>query len=230
LQQKKKTVIMKKVIVSDEIRKVCPEFVGAAVEASVVNTEMDEGLWQEIHALDAELQATHTTDDIKRISAIAATRKVYKALGKDPSRYRPSGEQLMRRILQGKGLYQINTLVDLVNLASLRYGYSIGGFDECKICGSEVVLGVGRKDEPYEGIGRGILNIEGMPVYRDDIGGFGTPTSDNERTKLSLNTTRLLCFVNGYDGNKADVEATANMIVKLVEKYCQSTDAKYELI
>ncbi len=220
---------MKKVIVSDEIRKACPDFVGAAVEATVVNTNFDEGLWKEINALDAELQAKHTTDDIKSIPAIAATRQAYKALGKDPSRYRPSGEQLMRRILQGKELYQIDTLVDLVNLASMRYGYSIGGFDEDKIVGAEATLGVGRKDEPYEGIGRGMLNIEGLPVYRDEIGGFGTPTSDNERTKISIDTTHLLCFVNGYDGNSVTVEATAQMIVRLVKQYCQATDARYEM-
>ena len=86
-------------------------------------------------------------------------------------------------MLQGKELYQIDTLVDLVNLASIAFGYSIGGFDADKFVGDTLTLGIGREGEPYEGIGRGMLNIAGLPVYRDAQGGVGTPTSDNERTK-----------------------------------------------
>ena len=65
----------------------------------------------------------------------------------------------------------------------LSKDYSIGGFDADKFVGDTLTLGVGRAGEPYEGIGRGLLNIEGLPVYRDAEGGVGTPTSDNERTK-----------------------------------------------
>lgn len=82
------------------------------------------------------------------------------------------------------------------------FGYSIGGFDADKIVGDALVLGIGKAGEPYEGIGRGELNIEGMPVYRDAVGGIGTPTSDNERTKLELGTTHLLTIINGYSGKR----------------------------
>ena len=156
-----------KIIVSQEIERVCPGFVGAAVEASVVNTPYCDALWQEIHALEERFRAELTTESLKELSGIAATRRVYKACGKDPSRYRPASEQLIRRMLQGKELYQIDTLVDLVNLASIAYGYSIGGFDADKFVGDTLTLGVGREGEPYEGIGRGMLNIAGLPVYRD---------------------------------------------------------------
>lgn len=219
----------KKILISDVIRQACPQFVGAAVEATVVNNTYTAGLWEEINRLDRELQSRYTTEDIKFIPGVAATRQAYKNLGKDPSRYRPSGEQLMRRILQGKGLYQIDTLVDLINLASMKWGYSIGGFDADKISGDTLTLGVGEKDEPYEGIGRGLLNIEHMPVYRDAVGGIGTPTSDNERTKMSLQTTHLLAIVNGYDGNTETVSGTARIIVDLLTRYCDARDARWEL-
>ena len=159
-----------KVIVSNEIERVCPGFVGACVEADVVNTPYCEGLWEEIRALGEQYKATLTTESWKEMSGIAATRRVYKACGKDPSRYRPASEQLIRRMLQGKELYQIDTLVDLINLASIRFGYSIGGFDASKFVGDTLTLGIGRAGEPYEGIGRGMLNIEGLPVYRDAVG------------------------------------------------------------
>ena len=125
-------------------------------------------------------------------------------------------------MLQGKELYQIDTLVDLVNLASIAFGYSIGGFDADKMVGDTLTLGIGREGEPYEGIGRGMLNIAGLPVYRDAKGGVGTPTSDNERTKMTLATTHLLVLINGYDGNEQRVRQNAAFIQQLVQKYCQS--------
>ena len=210
------------IIVSEEIASVCPQFVGAAVDALVINTPYSEPLWQEIHALEERLRQELTTESLKELPGIAATRRVYKACGKDPSRYRPASEQLIRRMLQGKELYQIDTLVDLVNLASIAFGYSIGGFDADKFVGNTLTLGIGREGEPYEGIGRGLLNIAGLPVYRDAQGGVGTPTSDNERTKMTLHTTHLVVLINGYDGNEQRVADNARFIQELLRKYCQS--------
>lgn len=215
------------IIVEDKIETVCPSFVGACVEADVENSAYSEELWKLIDEQCEKFRQTLTTDTVKDISAIAATRRVYKACGKDPSRYRPSSEALIRRVLQGKQLYQIDTLVDLINLASITYGYSIGGFDAGKFSGDTLSLGVGREGEPYEGIGRGMLNIAGLPVYRDAIGGVGTPTSDNERTKMGLATRRLVALVNGYDGNEETVRATAQLIIRLVERFCNGRNARY---
>lgn len=211
-----------KIIVSKEIESVCPNFVGACVEAQVKNSPYCAELWQEINALGEHYREVLSTETLKAISGIEATRRVYRACGKDPSRYRPAAEALIRRQLKGKDLYQIDTLVDLVNLASIRYGYSIGGFDADKFEGDTLTLGVGREGEPYEGIGRGMINIAGLPVYRDAKGGVGTPTSDNERTKISLSTTHLVVLINGYDGDEAQVTANARYIQELVRKYAQS--------
>ena len=211
-----------KVIVSKEIEQVCPNFVGACVEAEVVNSDYNSELWEEIHAISERFRAELTTETLKDISGIAATRRVYRVCGKDPSRYRPASEALIRRILQGKKLYQIDTLVDLINLASIAYGYSIGGFDADKMVGEQLTLGIGKADEPYEGIGRGLINIEGLPVYRDEIGGVGTPTSDHERTKITAQTTHLLVLINGYDGKEDSVRANALYIQKLLRKYAGS--------
>lgn len=224
---KKKDNRKVEIIVEDKIETVCPSFVGACVEADVENSAYSEELWKLIDDQCEKFRQTLTTDTVKDISAIAATRRVYKACGKDPSRYRPSSEALIRRVLQGKQLYQIDTLVDLINFASITYGYSIGGFDAGKFSGDTLSLGVGREGEPYEGIGRGMLNIAGLPVYRDAIGGVGTPTSDNERTKMGLATRRLVALVNGYDGNEETVRATAQLIIRLVERFCNGRNARY---
>lgn len=218
-----------KIIVSEEIEQVCPEFVGACVEAEVVNTSYDEALWTEIGSLGEKLRRELTTESLKDLPSIAATRRVYRSCGKDPSRYRPASEALIRRMLQGKELYQRDTLVDLVNLASIAYGYSIGGFDADMFSGDTLTLGIGREGEPYEGIGRGMINIHGLPVYRDAIGGVGTPTSDHERTKMTLNTRHLVVLVNGYDGNEQRVSENAEYIQALLRRYCQSDGGKYFL-
>lgn len=234
---------MVKIQVSEEIRERCPEFVGAAVFAAVHNSEYNAALWQEIDRFIADYRQRYTVDSIKLMPSIEATRTAYRRCGKDPSRYRPSGEALVRRTLKGNDLYRVSTLVDLINLASIAFGYSIGGFDADKIASSassdftagiacsassgftagiQLTLGIGREGEPYEGIGRGPLNIEGLPVYRDALGGIGTPTSDHERTKLSLQTTHLLAIVNGYDGNRESTQGCAKFIQELLRRYADS--------
>ena len=214
-----------KIEVSEEIRNACPQFAGMAVMAKVKNTPFSEPLWKMIDEFTLRYREQYTVDSIKEMSTIHATREVYKRCGKDPSRYRPSGEALCRRILRGLPLYQIDTLVDLINVVSIRFGYSIGGFDADKFQGDSLVLGIGKPGEPYEGIGRGSLNIEGMPVYRDAVGGIGTPTSDHERTKLGVETTQLLAIINGYNGREGLKEA-ADYMIQLLEKYASAVDVE----
>ena len=206
------------IVVSSEIQTVCPEFIGACVEANVSNSPYCQPLWDEIDAMGNKYRSILTTESLKQLSGIAATRRVYRTCGKDPSRYRPASEALIRRQLTNKSLYQIDTLVDLTNLASIAYGYSIGGFDADKFDGDTLTLGIGRAGEPYEGISRGMINIEGLPVYRDATGGVGTPE-----------TTHLVVLINGYDGNEANVKANAEYIQELLRKYCNSDGGTYFL-
>ena len=169
------------------------------IEADVDNSPTSQQQMQEMNALADDIASRHALSEINSIPAIAATRAAYKACGKDPNRYRPSQEQLMRRIVRGLGLYNVNALVDAGNQLSLLTGCSVGCFDADKVSGPVITLGVGREGEPYQGIGRGQLNIAGLPVFRDQIAGFGTPTSDCERTALTLGTRRLLVTIHLFD-------------------------------
>ena len=213
---------------STEIKTACPELTVLAIACRVKNSPSDGALWQEIAAEEAAVKAACRLEEVNKWAPIKATRTAYKRLGKDPNRYRPSAEALRRRILRELPLYRIDTLVDLINLVSIRTGYSIGGFDADKIEGA-LTLGVGREGERYEGIGRGLLNIAGLPVYRDQVGGIGTPTSDEERTKISLETTSLLMIINGYSGSEGLKEA-GDYALDLLRRYTSAENVEVSVI
>ena len=220
---------MTNISISEEIATACPDLHVLALSCDVCNSEPDERLWQEIADEEKAVRETVKLEQINKWLPIQATRQAYKRLGKDPNRYRPSSEALRRRILRELPLYKVDTLVDLINLVSIRSGYSIGGFDVDKIAGGSLVLGVGREGEIYHGIGRGELNIAGLPVYRDAVGGIGTPTSDEERTKIGLDTTHLLMITNGYSGLEG-LEAAGKYAVGLLSKYVSAINMEAELV
>lgn len=203
----------------NSISNAAPELITLFIQADVINPPTSDELWNEIENECIDISKRYAMEQIRLRPAIDAVRRVYKALGKDPNRYRPSAEALCRRAVKGLGLYRTDTLIDLINLVSLRTGHSIGGFDADKISGDTLTLGAGREGEPYEAIGRGQLNIAGLPVYRDNIGGIGTPTSDNERTKLSPETTRIVLTVNLYGNSELSHTQTEALIIDLLEKY-----------
>jgi DNA/RNA-binding domain of Phe-tRNA-synthetase-like protein len=197
------------------------------IEANVVNTPTSTQQIADMNRLVDEIAAKYAIDDINKIPAIAATRAAYKACGKDPNRYRPSQEQMMRRIVRGLGLYNVNAIVDAGNQLSLSVGCSVGCFDADKVVGDTITLGVGREGEPYEGIGRGPLNIDGIPVFRDLIGGIGTPTSDNERTKITLETRKLLVTIHLFDSS-VDADNALAIFTDIFSRYASATDITSE--
>ncbi|MCH5226014.1 MAG: hypothetical protein J1D77_08420 [Muribaculaceae bacterium] len=203
---------------SDIIKSSFPDLKVLQIEARVKNSPTSNELWDEILKASEELQNKYTLPELNKRTSIDATRKAYKKLGKDPNRYRPSAEALGRRIISGKGIYRLSALIDIINLVSIKTGYSIGGFDASKIAGYTLTLDAGTSSDIFNAIGRGILNIEGLPVYRDNLGGIGTPTSDEERTKILPETQSLLMLVNIY-GEEKSSEATENLLSSLLEKY-----------
>lgn len=213
---------MPKIIISEELRKACPKLRLGCIEALVKVEASGAGLLYEIEQKLASLQQSLAIEDISKIPAIEASRRGYRACGKDPARYRLSAEALLRRIVSGKGLYQINNVVDQLNLVSVASGFSIGGYDLDKIVG-EVCFGIGKADEPYTGIGRGELNIEFLPVFRDESGAFGTPTSDSQRTEVTAETQRFLMILIDFEGS-SELENAKQMSMRLLKEYCGGQD------
>ena len=210
----------------------CPAFRVGVISAKVGGGLSPSTLIDEMNSEADRLAQSCELSAIKEIPSIAATRNCYKRTGKDPNRYRPSAEQLSRRVVRGLGLYYINALVDIGNLLSLRTGYSIGVFDRDKV-GSDIVFGVGHTDESFVGIGRGELNIEGLPVYRDENGAFATPTSDHERTSVDDSTRNTLIFINdfGVDRTHSDcLQEAITEAVRLLELYAGAMDVCTQIV
>ena len=162
--------------VSSDFAARVPQFKGAFIEVTVQNSATSPTLWAEIEASCQQLQADFTTDTIKSRSSIAATRAAYKACGKDPSRYRPASEQLSRRVLQGKGLYSVDTLVDLGYKPDLIVGNPAGIGAEALRSGAKVVL-------PADPDGHGI----GLERIQDlGVGAMTFPAASDSATDLAL--------------------------------------------
>lgn len=219
---------MMQVIIEQKIKEACPDVKIGLIRADVVNSETPDELWAEIEEASKRIRESYELSWINKRPAIVANRNLYKRMGKDPNRYRVSSEALCRRVVKGLELYRINALVDLINLVSMCSGYSIGGFDADKIVGDTVTLGVGRSGEKFEGIGRGLLNVEGLPLYRDAAGGIGSPTSDEERTKITLETMRLQMQINAF-GEEMPLDDTIEWSVSLLEKYTSAKNVQIDI-
>lgn len=215
---------MSEISITAELKILCPILRLGCIQANVSVAASGEGLLTEIKEQMEIIQKKLIIEDISKISAIEASRNAYKACGKDPTRYRLSAEALLRRVVSEKELYQINNVVDQLNLVSVISGFSIGGYDTDKIQGN-IEFGIGIADEPYMGIGKGNLNIENLPVFRDQLGAFGTPTSDSQRTEVNTDTVNFLMILIDF-GRSDEMETSKIMAVRLLKEYCHATNIK----
>lgn len=212
---------MIEIAVSPEFRLKWPSIELGCLECNLVVSLQNETLWKKIDESCLDIDSSLKVEEICEIPAISLTRKAYKALGKDPARYRPSAEALIRRLVKGYGIYRVNNVVDILNLVSMVTGFSIGGYDFEKIQ-PPVFLSVGKNDDIYEGIGRGELNIEGLPVLRDQLGAFGSPTSDSNRTSVDINTQKFLLVIFGF-GDYSSIPAAIQFAEKLIVEFASAT-------
>jgi DNA/RNA-binding domain of Phe-tRNA-synthetase-like protein len=167
---------------------------GVIVLDGVTVRDADPGLAVEIGAYGEELRRLYPDTKSAEVPGAADARALYKDLGLDPTKVRPSNEALLRRVLKGEALYTVNTLVDALNLCSLRAQLPFGLYDLDRV-EPPIVLRRGTPGESYEGIRKGAVNVEGRPVLVDARGPFGNPTSDSARTMITTACRRALVIV-----------------------------------
>jgi len=207
---------MMDVTLDPQILAAAPGLVLGCVRATVRTEPGSDALWAEMQRA-AEDAAANPAEPSAR-PPVAATRELYRRLGKDPSRYRGSPEALLRRARSGKALYRIHNVVDVINLVSLRTLLPIGLYDAAKLR-PPLVLRRGAPGEAYDGIGKEQLNLDGLPVLADAEGPFGSPTSDSRRTMVTEATAEVLAVVFGVTG-RAELEPAMEMLADLLRRHC----------
>ena len=181
----------------------------------VTVTARDPRMDEPIAATVARLRAaTHLEPQI------AAVRTMYRALGIDPTKTRPSSEALLRRLRKGEDLPRINSLVDICNWCSVETQMPFGLYDRGRIEGDRVTMRRGHDGEGYEGIRKDRVNVGGRLTVVDAIGPFGNPTSDSARTMVTLETTRVLFVIYApVDSSEAAIDEARSLTHSRVDAY-----------
>jgi DNA/RNA-binding domain of Phe-tRNA-synthetase-like protein len=216
------------VSIDPELKKNCPRTALGWVTARVTTSQSPSGLLEEMKARETKILSLPEPRAVLESPAIRATRAGYKALGKDPARYRGSAEALLRRILSGKNFPQINAVVDIINLVSVESRVPIGLYDLANVQG-DIVFRAGRAGETYKGIGKYDLNLEELPVFCDEAGPHGSPTSDSERTMVTAATQNIVAILISFAGAEG-LPATCARLGSLLRQYASGNDVQIEMV
>src|SRR5215475_1475227 len=185
--------------ISQQLKAKCGKAALGCVQAEVESGRTPAALEEALRASEERIAKVADQRALLEAPAILATRAGYKALGKDPARYRGSAEALLRRLIAGKGLPRINSVVDAINLLSVESRLPIGLYDLAHVEGA-IEFRPGRAGETYKGIGKYDLNLEGLPLFADAKGPHGSATSDSERTMVTEKTERVLAILVSFGG------------------------------
>jgi DNA/RNA-binding domain of Phe-tRNA-synthetase-like protein len=219
---------MPRLTIDPDLKRKCPLTMLGSVTARVSTGDTPAGLREELKLQESEILKLSEPRTLLESSKIVASRAGYKALGKDPARYRGSAEALLRRILASKGFPQINTVVDIINLVSVESRLPIGLYDLAHVQG-DIVFRAGRPGETYKGIGKYDLNLGGLPVFCDAAGPHGSPTSDSERTMVTSSTQKVLAILISFGGADG-LDIAGRRLSELLQKYAEGRDVHFEVI
>ena len=214
-----------KITVDKSISDLLPDFNTLAFIMDVEIKESSDELKGMLKELELEVQKMcPTLEDVLKVPLIDEARNAYRTLGKDPSRYKVASESLLRRIVKDRGLYLINNAVDAGNALSIILKRNTAVLDYDKIVG-DVVIRKGRTDDLFFCIGRGKLNVSNIPVYVDEVGPFGSSTSDSERTMITNKTKKLLVFVVCF--SYTEVDKAIEITKEIYEKYVNAKNIQF---
>src|ERR1700686_1938834 len=215
------------VTIDPKLKTKCPRTALGCVTARVEAGASPAALLEEMEARETEIQKLPFPRSVLASPQVESTRMAYKALGKDPSRYRGSAEALLRRVIAGKGSPQINAVVDVINLVSVESRLPIGLYDLAHVSG-DIIFRAGRAGETYKGIGKYDLNLEGLPVFCDALGPHGSPTSDSERTMVTSETKQVLAIVISF-GGKEGLERWTQRMSDLFQRFAAGQECTASL-
>src|SRR5580693_8339309 len=178
-----------------EIRIELPGVKLGVVEADGLHVvPVDLGLAKLMDEVSERKRSEFTVESLAEAPAIRAVRAMFREWGMDPSKYRPSSEALLRRVVQGKGLYRVSNVVDIGNVGSIETGWPFGCYDRARIQ-PPIAFRQGAPGESYEGIGKRTWHLEGRPVLADPAGPFGSPISDSTRSMITESAKEIMIVI-----------------------------------
>jgi DNA/RNA-binding domain of Phe-tRNA-synthetase-like protein len=157
------------------------------------NHQFNPELWKLIQQ-QADFLRSQFKKPGEALEQLKPARDLYRAIGIEPTRNRPSSEALFRRVVKNKDLYQISSIVDACNHASLYFFLPIGLYDAAEING-DILMRLGYPGEEYRGIGKDMVHIGNRLVLSDDLGAFGNPSSDSYRTRVKIDSIDVLMVI-----------------------------------
>jgi len=217
-----------KLSIDAALKKKCPLVALGLLTARVRTADSPLELLGEMYKCEEGILKSVDPRALLDAPAISATRAGYRALGKDPARYRGSAEALLRRLVGGKHFPNVNCVVDIINYVSVESRLPIGLYDLARVQG-DIVFRTGKKGETYKGIGKYDLNLEDLPVFCDALGPHGSPTSDSERTMVTPATETVAAILISFAGPQP-LDAWCRRMSALFEKYAEGRDLHTELV
>jgi DNA/RNA-binding domain of Phe-tRNA-synthetase-like protein len=217
-----------KLTIDPALKKKCPAVALGLVTAKVRTIDSPLELLAEMYKCEESILKSVDPRALLDAPAVSATRTGYRALGKDPARYRGSAEALLRRLVSGKHFPNVNCVVDIINYVSVESRLPIGLYDLALLQG-DVVFRAGKKGETYKGIGKFDLNLEDLPVFCDAAGPHGSPTSDSERTMVTPTTENVAAILISFGGLQP-LDAWCRRMAALLEKYAAGRELQTEFV
>jgi len=216
------------ITIDNKLKEQAPNICLGVITCKVKVIPSPAELVQQLSSAEKEATKRFIQKSLTANPIIRSYREVYRSLRKDPSRYRVSSEALIRRILQGKGIYRVNNVVDINNLISIRSLYSLGSYNLRKLY-PPITFRIGKEHEGYKGIGKGFINVKNLPVLSDKEGPFGSPTSDSQKAMITEETEDLLMVLFSFSG-KDSIEGFLKEAERLLKAYASATQTEIYII
>jgi DNA/RNA-binding domain of Phe-tRNA-synthetase-like protein len=190
------------------------------IQITALKITCDRRAYAELIACGQRYQNNFNDLPISEIPNVQLSRRLFRTLGIEPTRHRPSSEAMLRRFLKGNPVFSVNTLVDVSNWCALDFLLPNGVYDRDKIQG-RVILRQGQNGETYSGLNNQEIHLTGRYTLADDCGPFGSPITDSRRTAVTEATSNILAVVYApLNFDSAELLAKCRLFAQRIVQFC----------
>ncbi|MGY4690527.1 B3/B4 domain-containing protein [Salibacterium sp. K-3] len=162
--------------------------IGIAVYENIVVADSPKMLKGRLEYFQETVRTNLAEHPVDEYEGVKEWRDLFRKLGIDPKRYRPSHEALLKRISKGQDLPFIHSAADINNFFSLQYDMPVGIYDSNALT-DYIKISLGQEEAAMEGLNGRMNNMNGKLAAFDKNGPFGSPIVDAGRTSTTIDTT-----------------------------------------